>query len=452
MTDVTEFGSHMPSVLRGNTSVSAAGALLVWASLADVSAGSSDRIQECIVPGWIGNHSAALKAVLVNCGDKPISLFKEANLNVTSAPADHQGGIEFFLKAIGFANVMAITQTWSQSYFKKGHKVSPEEAEYFHGYLRLEIKAVHAMLRLGGYDGFFPTLRTFQKANDPAYRVLQLRGYSLIWLVPELCYRLKSLVLRVHVMSFGIRVASERYNTMKRKLQGLCRTVHRSTLKAALRSLKWAVRVSKASGFRAWMVFSCQEPPTGSFTLNKATIVVIRVDAETTGPIVASSQKQTPKLQLKLPAAAVSATPIPIPSEANTKFEQIAAQSTAAVGELEAKVNKLSQSLQEVKDSTDTRIQSVENEVKSVSAQVKQQHSALDSKLESMLDQLFSNQKSCMEKLEKSNEQAVQALRQEYQSGYSELKDIFFRTHPRRGKLPFHRWRFGLGSPTPRLC
>ena len=238
---------------------------------------------------------------------------------------------------------------------------------------------------------------------------------------------------------------------MRFQLLGVCRTVHRSTLKAALRSLKWAVRVSKASGFRAWTVFSCQEPPTGSFTLSKATIVVIRVDAETTGPIVASSQKQTPKLQLKLPAAAVSATPIPIPSEVNTKFEQIAAQSTAAVGELEAK-DKLSQSLQEVKDSTDTRIQSVENEVKSVSAQVKQEHCALDSKLESMLDQLFSNQKSCMEKLEKSNEQTVQALRQEYQSGYSELKDIFFRTHPRRGKLPFHRWRFGLGSPTPRLC
>ena len=298
------------------------------------------------------------------------------------------------------------------------------------------------MLRLGGYDGSFPTPRTLQKANDPAYRVLQLRGYSLAdarALLPA-----EEFGPTRSRQGFGIRVASERYNTVKRKLfpnaaessdsdeggsmrfqlLGVCPTVDRSALKAALRSLKWAVRVSKASGFRAWTVFSCQGPPTRSFTLNKATIVVIRVDAETTGPIVASSQKQTPKLQLKLPAAAVATTPIPIPSEVNTKFEQITAQSNAAVGELEAKVNKLSQSLQEVKENTDTRIQSVENEVKSVSAQVKQQHSALDSKLESMFDQLFSNQKSCMEKLEKSNEQAVQALRQEYQSGYSELKDI----------------------------
>ena len=356
-----------------------------------------------------------------------------------------QRGIEFFLKAIGFANVMAITQTWSQSYCRKGHKVAPEDAEYFHGYLRLEIKAVHAMLRLGGYDGFFPTPRTLQKANGPAYRILQLRGYSLAdarALLPA-----EEFGLTRSRQGFGIRVASERYNTVKRKLFPNAAESSESDEGGSMRfqllwvfaprwtgplwkrhfapwNGRWEFRRFQDLGLLAWTVFSCQDPPTRSFTLNKATIVVIRVDAETTGPIVASSQKQTPKLQLKLPAAAVSSTPIPIPSEVNTKFEQITAQSNAAVGELEAKVNKLSQSLREVKENTDTRIQSVEDEVKSVSAQVEQQHSALDSKLESMFDQLFSNQKSCIEKLEKSNEQAVQALRQEYQSGYSELKDI----------------------------
>ncbi len=143
---------------------------MVGASLADISVGSSERIQECIVPGWIGSHTAALRAVLVNCGDKPIEIYKENNLCVTSSPADHQviqchvykdscekwdllvdRGLEFFLKAIGFANLMAVTQTWSQSYFRRGHKVTPDEADYFHGYLRLEIKAVPALLRLGWF-------------------------------------------------------------------------------------------------------------------------------------------------------------------------------------------------------------------------------------------------------------------------------------------------------------
>ena len=77
VTDAAEFGSHLPSVLKSNTSVAAAGVLIVGASLADISMGSSERIQECIVPGWIGTHTAALRAVLVNCGDKPIEIYKE---------------------------------------------------------------------------------------------------------------------------------------------------------------------------------------------------------------------------------------------------------------------------------------------------------------------------------------------------------------------------------------
>ena len=108
----------------------------------------------------------------------------------------------------------------------------------------------------------------------------------------------------------------------------------------------------------------------------------------------------------------------------NTKLEQITAQSTAVVGDLEARVTKLSQSFQEAQESNDARFQTIEQEVKSVSTQVTQQHNALDLKLQTMFDQLFSNQKSCIEKLEKSNEQAVSSLRQEYQTGYNELKEI----------------------------
>ena len=457
--DLAEISSHLPSVLKSNTSVAAAGVLIVGASVTDISTSSSDRIQECIVPGWIGAHTAALKAVLVNCGDKAIELHKEA-----TRPADHQviqchvykdlcekwsilvdKGLEFFLKAIGFGSLMAITQTWSQSYFTRGRKVQPEEAEYYHGYLRLEVKAVPALLRLGGYDGFFPTPKTLQKTNDPAYRVLQLRGFNLAdaraLLPPE------EFGLTRSRQGFGLRVAAERYAAVKRslfpgaaessesddggsmrfQLLGVCPSVDRSTLKAALRSLKWPVRVSKASGFRAWTVFSSADPPTRSFPLNKSTVVVIRTDSASAGPVVASSQKQTPSLQLRLPTAAVTAPQAEFPTEVNTKLAQITAQSTAAVTDLEAKVNKLSQSFQDTQEANEARFLSVEQEVKSVGVQVTQQNTALDQKLQTMFDQLyqlFSNQKACVEKLEKSNEQTVNSLRQEYQSGYNELKDI----------------------------
>ena len=161
LTDVTEFGSHLPSVLRGNTSVSAAGALLVGRLLRMCLLGLLTESKNVLSPVGLVTTVLPWKAVLVNCGDKPISLFKEANLNVTSAPADHQGGIEFFLKAIGFANVMAITQTWSQSYFKKGHKVSPESTFT----VTWDLKSRRYMLCFDLVDmtGFFPRWEHFKR-------------------------------------------------------------------------------------------------------------------------------------------------------------------------------------------------------------------------------------------------------------------------------------------------
>ena len=65
--------------------------------------------------------------------------------------------------------------------------------------------------------------------------------------------------------------------------------------------------------------------------------------------------------------------------KSTTKFEQIAAQSTAASWRTRSKGQVVSISARSERPARDTRIQSVENEVKSVSAQVKQEHCALDS-------------------------------------------------------------------------
>ena len=64
-------------------------------------------------------------------------------------------------------------------FYHRGKKTAAADAEYFHGFLRAEIKIVPCPLKLGGYDGFFRSLRTLQRSNDPAYHVLHLRGFSL---------------------------------------------------------------------------------------------------------------------------------------------------------------------------------------------------------------------------------------------------------------------------------
>ena len=136
VTDLEEFQPHFPTVLRSNTSVGAAGVLLVGASLSDLTVNSSARVTNCVVPGWIGNHSAAVRAVLLCCGDEDVETYHEVSLRVDAPPADHQvvqyhiyrdscskwdtlsqQGFEFFLKAIGFGQLMSISQTWSQNFY-----------------------------------------------------------------------------------------------------------------------------------------------------------------------------------------------------------------------------------------------------------------------------------------------------------------------------------------------
>ena len=62
-------------------------------------------------------------------------------------------------------------------------------------------------------------------------------------------------------------------------------SVDRSALKVALRALKWPVRVSRSSGYKAWVVFSAVAPPTRSFPLAGDTVVVIESSNNTRGPV-----------------------------------------------------------------------------------------------------------------------------------------------------------------------
>ena len=461
VTDLEEFQPHFPTVLKSNTSVGAAGVLLVGASLSDLNVSSSARVTNCVVPGWIGNHSAAVRAVLLCCGDEEVETYHEVSLKVAAPPADHQvvqyhiyrdscskwdtlsqQGFEFFLKAIGFGQLMSISQTWSQNFYCKGKKTTAVDADYFHGFLRAEIKVVPKILMLGGYDGFFPSPRTLQRSNDPAYRVLHLRGFSLTdarAVLPSDAFGLTR-----SKQGYGIRVLSEKYSVTKTKLfpgsvdssesdeggagkfhlLGVPSSVDRSTLKAALRTLKWEVKVSKSAGYRAWTVFSAVDPPTRSFPLHKTTVVILRVDQSQQGPVLATSSKHQPGLKLRLPSSQDVRADIELPSGVTSKYSQLADQSNAKVTELESKVQKLTDTLEQSQKDVSQRFEVVEQEVKSIGQQVAKQSTDLDDKLQSMFDKLFANQKSCMDKIERSNEQAITSLRAEYQTGYTELKEI----------------------------
>jgi hypothetical protein len=87
-------------------------------------------------------------------------------------------GISTYLKQLGFT-LDAITQTWSQAFFRRGKKVPAAESEYFRGFIKIEKGKLDALLKLGGMAGFYPAPRSPEKGPDPRFRSILLRGHTL---------------------------------------------------------------------------------------------------------------------------------------------------------------------------------------------------------------------------------------------------------------------------------
>ncbi len=238
---------------------------------------------------------------------------------------------------------------------------------------------------------------------------------------------------------YGIRVAADKYAQVKQALfpdaavssesdsggasrfhlLGVPPSIDRSALKLALKALKWPVRVSRSSGFKAWVVFSAVSPPTRSFPLGGETVVVLESSADSKGPVVASSGKRNHGLKLSIPPVPPSG-PLEVPVEVSSKFDMLTKQVDQKVQDLEAKFQSLSTKLDGQQVANDQRLNTLEQKVQSVGEQVQQQATDLDTKREGMFNKLFSNQQSCLEKMERTSELAISALRSEYQSGYSQ--------------------------------
>ena len=98
----------------------------------------------------------------------------------------------------------------------------------------------------------------------------------------------------------------------------------------------------------------------------------------------------------------------------SSKFDMLTKQVDQKVQDLEAKFQSLSTKLDGQQVANDQRLNTLEQKVQSVGEQVQQQATDLDTKLEGMFNKLFSNQQSCLEKMEKTSELAISALRSEY--------------------------------------
>ena len=443
--------ADLDTVTNANLCACASAVLVVGAAGESISERFPDKAESMLVPGWLQNHPVALRCTLIQTGDEKVETRSTSVLTFQEAVSTqavvqvyvHKNeasekwavlaneGISTYLKQLGFT-LDAITQTWSQAFFRRGKKVPAAESEYFRGFIKIEKGKLDALLKLGGMAGFYPAPRSPEKGPDPRFRSILLRGHTLQEARSVQASLPNSIGLTRSKHGIGVRVLATEYKALKKKvfpqaaessesdeggarrfqLLGVPDDCTRSTLKQASKALQWPVKVLRSAGIRAWTVTSSSPPPTRSFPLRQAVVLVLEQEYRNTHDVVATTAR---KLQTNLPKIAPS---VPQPSSSSqsagpAKFEQ-----------LESRVAELAEQVVKTQTDTAASIAEVQTVVQAIDEKVNSQEIKMDTKIETMFNKLLQNQQSCFGQLEKTNAKVISELRTEYVAGYSELKDI----------------------------
>ena len=186
-------------------------------------------------------------------------------------------------------------------------------------------------------------------------------------------------------------------------------------MKQALKALDWPAKVLRSTGVRAWSVTSAVSPPTRSFPLKDQVILVLEQEQRDNSDVVATTAKKiyttVPKFPSNVQAGHV--LPAQAPGVVPTKFEQ-----------LEKRVSDLAAQVTSSQETTSATLVKVQNKLQALDTKVNDQETRVDSKLEAMLEKLMTSQQNCFGQLERTNAKAIAELRNEYVTGYSELKEI----------------------------
>ena len=451
-TTLTEFQAHLDTVLTANVCLGAAAVLLIGSCAADVTSSANGRVKDIIVPGWLGSHSAALKAAMIQLGDAKVQTHSLDSLAVQQVQSPYQvvqihvykcecdkwevlsvEGLEPFLRHLGFVHLSAVTQMWACDFYARGKRVSPEQAVYFHAFLKMDQAKIDTLLKLGGLSGFYPGPRSPTRGPDPRFRSILLRGVSL----PEARKYQATVATAVGLtrtkQGLGLRVPAGEYAAIKKKLfpqvvessdseeggarkfllLGIPKEVTRSGVKQALKALQWQARVSRASGFRAWSVFSSIDPPTRSFPLQGHVVVISEQTTKSTGAVTGTTLRRLPQ-QVAVKQDVVAASHTILPTTMMTQLEE----------KSEAKIHALEQRM----DALTAQVADNHKEVTNKVQQVTQEFQTIETRIGSQLEGMFSKFMDCQTKnfadLESTNKAAISALRNEYQTGYSEIKEL----------------------------
>eukprot|EP00438_Fugacium_kawagutii_P016428 Skav216606 [mRNA] locus=scaffold4297:8074:21883:+ [translate_table: standard] len=415
VTKLADIQDHIAAVCATQHTLEPSAVVLLGDETAALPKSIEDRISVVTAPGWLGTHPTAFRVTLIQTGDDPVELHATGQLEVVESLQTHKvfsfhvyraecerwetlvaQGIIGFLRDLGYKAISAISQTWSIAWYNRGKKAEPQTAEYHFGYLKVELAHIDALMRLGGVSGFYPSPRASTKGPDETYRSLLLRGYSLAEARTVQVQHAVSLGLTKTRQGYGVRVLADHYDRIKnqvfpnaiassdseqggpRKFQlvGTPPEANRSLVKQALKALDWPAKVLRSSGV----------------------------------------------------------APATAPAAASTKLAQVEEQANTKIHALESRLDALTEQVEKQHQVTDGRLQGLQTGLGLVQQQVDSQSAQVDAKLTTMFEKLLKSQSEGIARIELSNRKTVDGLRDEYQAGYKELKNILSHS-PKAGRV-----------------
>lgn len=171
--------------------------------------------------------------------------------------------------------------------------------------------------------------------------------------------------------------------------------------------------------------------------------MIVEQNQRNTGPVVATTMKRFASHSLQVSQPSVGPSCALSSNVATTKLAQVEHQAATKITALESHVDTLAEQVAKQQQVTEGKMQGLQTGLSLVQQQVEAQSSQMDSKLTDMFQRLLNSQTEGIARIESSNRRTIEGLRQEYQTGYTELKALLDHS-PKPGGL---LWELRLPTP-----
>ncbi len=334
-----------------------------------------------------------VKAVLIQCGDRPVTYAASvpsiivdqleattiefiivrdhvSNWSDTAVPLHYIG---IHVPALRGSNLLS---TWSIKAWGEGKKpIHYSNANHWHGYFRIQDDLLGSVLSRSGAAGIFMNPKTQDKRHDHRFATVAIPGQSLQEVIAKAEQCKHSVGIAKMGAQFAIRCKREHLSAVRQFVMPESAFVETATfsedkelyvlknvpqvgrdeLSKALGQAGWKAEAVKAQGMNRWLVAAQSPPPASHLVINKSLTIIEKLQRNvemTPFTMVAKEYSVNTIVDHQQNVVQVSTTSriAEIKAEMETRIAETVEK---RMSEANSKIEKLTQALQQVQDSTE---------------------------------------------------------------------------------------------------